>query len=305
MTSIAHVVNPVIVSSKSDLYHAQPVTFESMRRAKAYASGIVDVELFSVQYKEDHQIVPSYIYKTEDLTSSILDFTKSAKKRKLPLIKDILQRVLNASESEYVIYTNVDISLLPNFYTLVDALIKKSTCRNSSFVINRRVISDNWISVDDIELMYAQVGLIHPGYDCFIFSREVISKFDFGNTCIGANWIGRVILANLIAYTDNCTIHTDYHITFHIGEAGEWMSGDYNQFDDHNKHQLIAILDRLLKNEVVQKNEHKINKLIEISNYLSDWYKIVEGSKVSPVIISQDSFIKKIRNKISNLISQY
>ena len=37
MRKIAHIINPVVVSKSSDLYKAQPITFETMKLAKNYA----------------------------------------------------------------------------------------------------------------------------------------------------------------------------------------------------------------------------------------------------------------------------
>ncbi len=68
----------------------------------------------------------------------MLDCGRFAVPRKLPLIKDILGRLYDASDAEYFIYTNVNIGLMPNFYVAVNAIIESGY---DAFVINRRTIS--------------------------------------------------------------------------------------------------------------------------------------------------------------------
>ena len=56
---LLHIVNPVKIGPQSDLFKAQPITFESMRRAAEYNKE-VQVELLSTQYPEDEEIIPEY-----------------------------------------------------------------------------------------------------------------------------------------------------------------------------------------------------------------------------------------------------
>ena len=49
MLTLAHIVNPVTVSERSDLFVAQPVTFETMRRAREAARPEVEVALLTAQ----------------------------------------------------------------------------------------------------------------------------------------------------------------------------------------------------------------------------------------------------------------
>ncbi|MFT5780024.1 MAG: hypothetical protein ACI837_002985, partial [Crocinitomicaceae bacterium] len=91
MRKIAHIINPFHTDPSSDLYTAQPITFQTMRTAKEYASKTVDVELLSAQYPEDRTIVPVDFKATKDLTRSVQDLGSFSKKIKLPILADILQ----------------------------------------------------------------------------------------------------------------------------------------------------------------------------------------------------------------------
>src|SRR5918996_672574 len=135
MRRIAHIVNPVAADSSSELYVAQPITFETMKAAREYAKGRVDVTLFSAQFSEDRCVVPAHLTLTPDLERSVLDYGAFQKKRKLPLLCDILERLHNTSDAEYFVYTNVDIALMPTFYVVINHIIDQG---HSAFSVTRR-----------------------------------------------------------------------------------------------------------------------------------------------------------------------
>jgi hypothetical protein len=243
---IAHIINPVKVSDKSDLFIAQPITFETMKNAKEFAKkNNVEVELFYTCYEEDLEIAPKGFKKTKLLEKSILDYGNFKTKRKLPLIKDILDRLYESSNADYFIYTNVDIALMPHFYNFIANVIKRGY---DGFVINRRTISKNYSSIDEIPQMYSEIGEKHPGYDCFVFKRDVYPKYQLGTACIGANWIGRVIISNVIAHSNKFKVFENEHLTFHIGDDRSWKIDKFSDYDTHNENILISILEKIFEN---------------------------------------------------------
>jgi len=239
MRKIAHIINPVIVNESSDLFIAQPITFETMRIAQEFARGHVDVALYSAQYPEDRPIIPEWFKMTPDLDRSSLDIGSFHKKRKLPLSKDILDRLYDASDADYLRYTNVDIAVMPHFYVAVNKIIENGY---NAFVINRRTISQEYTNVDQLYLMFSQAGKKHPGYDCFVFRRDAYSRFKTGTACVGANWIGKVIITNLICNSEQFNLFENFHLTFHIGDDRSWKTKDCQDYDLHNRDELLAIL---------------------------------------------------------------
>ncbi|MDH5681960.1 MAG: hypothetical protein OEZ36_10250 [Spirochaetota bacterium] len=239
---IAHIINPVKVGESSDLYVAQPITFETMKQAKRHAGNGLDVELLTTQYPEDRSIIPEGFVVTEDLDRSISDIAQFKVKRKLPLIKDILDRLYENSDADYFIYTNVDIAVQPHFYQAVKYHIDNGL---DAMVINRRTISKKHSRIDEIPLMCAEVGDTHRGFDCFVYKREVYPKYSLGTACIGKNWVGRVIIANVMAYAKSFQLFKESHLTFHIGNDWSWKSEDYVDYTAHNRNEchkaLIAI----------------------------------------------------------------
>ena len=240
--TLAHIINPVNLGPPSDLAVAQPVTFATMRAAREFAAGDVQVDLFSAQYPEDHCMVPDGFLVTPDLDRSVLDVAPLEPPRKLPLIADILGRLYDGSDADYMIYTNVDIALQPSFYLAVARLIESGL---DAFVINKRIIPANLNGIHQIPLMYAEIGKPHRGWDCFVFKRDFFPRLDLGHACIGVARIDLVLLANLVAFAPTFQEFKDLHLTFHIGDDRSWRNKTLRSYDDHNTRELMAVLARL------------------------------------------------------------
>lgn len=238
---IAHVVNPVNAPPTSDLVVAQPVTFETMRRARALASGSVEVDLFTAQYPEDHDVLPSDFERLPDMERSVIDLASFQRPRKLPILRDILDGLYRASDAEYFIYTNVDIAVMPQFYLSVAALLQES----DGLVINRRTISDRFQRVEEIPLMWAELGHKHGGFDCFVFRRDAYPRYQLADVCIGAKGIGVSAYANVVAFANRFALLKDAHLTFHIGNDMKWTSSTLDDYMEFNFRQVNAGARRL------------------------------------------------------------
>lgn len=209
MISIAHIINPVKAKEGTELFVAQPIVFQSIRKAKTFSDNI-DVKLFSAQFSEDREIVPGFFQKTPDLENSIVINNG----KKLPLIKDILQRLYENSNAEYLIYTNSDIIVLPQFYEVVAKIIEQGY---DAFIINRRRIPKVYNRVNDLPFIYSDIGKSHPGFDCFVFKRKLFPKFSLGEICVGIPFVEATMMHNLFAHAQNCKLFDDLHLTTHIG----------------------------------------------------------------------------------------
>jgi len=229
---IAHIVNPVMASNESDLRVAQPITFESMRVARDSTKGDVEIRLLSAQYAEDCEAVPDWLDKTPDLDRSVLDEGVFRLSRKLPLLRNILGRAYDASEDyDYLIYTNVDIGLMPFFYQAVAQMLRKGY---DGLVINRRTIDEQFTKVEDLALIYSSVGEKHPGYDCFVFRRNAFTQYELGKICIGAPMVGTLLLLNIACAAERFAVLEDSHMTFHIGDTRVWQNSQFDEYAAHN-----------------------------------------------------------------------
>lgn len=211
---VAHIINPFNAAPSSDLSTAQPITFATILEAKKRVEGKMDIELLSCQFAEDRNMVHPSFRPTRDLTRSVLDMGHFEKKIKLPLIADILERMYTESDAEYLIYTNVDIGLYPNFYEKVNTFIESGL---DAFIINRRRIPEHFKSIEDIPSIYLEKGKKHPGFDCFVFRRDLYPKFELKDICIGVPFIEITFAQNLFAFSTNFKLFDEETLTFHIG----------------------------------------------------------------------------------------
>ncbi len=256
----------------------------------------MEVTLLTAQYAEDRPIVPKGLTPTPDLERSVLDLGSFQKNRKLPLLKDILDRIYNATDAEYLIYTNVDIALMPNFYITVNKFIEAGY---DAFVINRRTISDKYKCIDEIPLMYSETGKSHIGHDCFIFRRDMYPRFTLGTVCVGINWVGRALICNLACHSKNFKEFKDQHLTFHIGNDRIWKSNEYIDYRVHNKSELIRALTKL------KKEYGHLDRKGSVSPYLAD-IKRDEKRHRKNVIVNKSLIGKltdKIKRNIKSLVS--
>ena len=231
--SLAHIINLFQPSETSDLKLAQEVTVASMLRAKQECNG-ASVQLLSANTEEDASIVPSAFIQTDFLNRDVSDIVHFKKPMKLPILRDILDRLYNESDAEYLIFTNVDIGLQPNFYSKVREFIEAG---HDAFIINRRRIPAKFSSVEELEEMYREHGKKHPGFDCFVFHRDLYPKFSLAEVCTGVPFIGITLAQNIFCFAKNPKVFTEEHLTFHIGmeifkgrAPGEYLSYNRKQF---------------------------------------------------------------------------
>ena len=238
----AHIINPVKVRESSDLYHAQPITFASMLEAKKQANSICKVSLYTTQYEEDKDVIPAGFEILNNLQQSVLDINPELKGKKLPLIADILKMLEHNTTAKYLIYTNADIGLMPYFYEYVANQIQKG---HDAIVINRRRLLSHHKKVEDLPLIYADLGASHPGFDCFIFTRELLQKFILAEICVGVPFIGVTLVHNIFSFADNALFVPNQHLTFHLGV--NVLASRSNAFYKHNRSEFFTKVQPVLK----------------------------------------------------------
>jgi len=246
LISIAHIINPVKTSEERDLYFAQPVTFESFRLAKEFAATEVIVDHYTAQFEEDREIIPGHIKILFNLTRSIMDEGDYA--FKLPFIKDILDRCYESSSADYIVYSDSDIALMPYFYSSVKSMIDEGC---DAIIINRRDIPADRKDIGDLPYMWAQAGHKHPGWDCYVFKRDLYPKFNLGEIIVGAVGDGTVMQSNLRYYSKKFIELEDAHLTFHLGISprGTTQYTDHNwiKVNMHNDGQVKKILNEMIE----------------------------------------------------------
>ena len=230
MNGVAHIVNPVKVNENSDLFSAQPITFASILNAKKQSKNSAQISLYTTQFEEDRSIIPSEFTQLSNLERSVLDKNEKLNGKKLPLISDILSKLQEGEPCEYIIFTNMDIALMPHFYDSVFAYLEKG---HDALVINRRRLSHTYSKIEELPLMYADLGKSHPGFDCFVFKTVLLKKFILDDICVGISFLEATMVHNIFSFAENPLFIPDGHFTFHIGM--DVLVARDNAFYQHNR----------------------------------------------------------------------
>lgn len=238
--SLAHIINPYSSPKGSEHFTAQAITLQSILAAKPNNPALYDLELYAAILKGDEHLVPAD-FKIIYLERNLKDVAEFENVRPLPLIADILDSLNKSSTADYFIYTNIDISLQPHFYTSVCEYLSKGY---DSLIINRRGIPSHFNSIDQLPEMYKEKGESHPGYDCFVFKREVSQKLIFKNICLGIPRFERVFILNLICFSNSILFLENEFLTFHIGQVIYKTWGDKNHLQ-HNQNEYKKIRQEL------------------------------------------------------------
>jgi hypothetical protein len=59
------------------------------------------------------------------------------------------------------------------------------------------------------------------------------------------NWIGRVLLWNLMCHSQNFNEFKSTHLTFHLGNDKRWQGDGYSDYAAHNKREALKLLAEL------------------------------------------------------------
>jgi hypothetical protein len=242
LIKLTHIINPVKVTESSDLYKSQPITFASMLRAKSYTENLCQINLCATHFDEDNSIVPVGFLSLSNLTRSVLDVNPKLSGKKLPLIADIFDKFNEVPDADYYIYTNADIALMPYFYNVVHQYVLQGY---DAIVINRRRISKKYADEDNLEMMYADIGKSHPGFDCFVIKKELISCLILDHICVGIPFVEVALVHNLFSFAKKPLFLPDAHLTFHIGF--DVMPKRDKNFYWHNRIAYFAKVQPILK----------------------------------------------------------
>ena len=225
----AHLINPFKCreDNPSYLYYAQPITFKSMILARNTVKNNIDIKLYSIHYPEDDKIIPKDFIKLPYLKRSTKTlFPKISKNKKLPIIQDMFNSILEHSDADYIIFTNSDIGVQPHFYKVINNIIKSKNLE--SFSINRR---DNLpkfrnkkqrLSPKHMDYIYKLKGKNHNGHDCFIIKRQVLEKINMGLMFTGYPPWGSILMSRLKNANNKHVIFRNLFLTFHLGSDRSW-----------------------------------------------------------------------------------
>ncbi len=249
-----HLINPFAAPAGSAAERSQRVTFAALRRALAEVP-VESVELIAAAFPDDLAGLEKPAIALPPLTRRVGEVAHLAWKDPLPIFAEVLSLAALHGRGEYVIFTNMDICPQPYFYTALAAMVRAG--EECAYVIPRRTIASGYDSPDQLPAMYAEAGQPHEGFDCFIFPRAWIGRFDLGDLCIGAPDFDLALILNLEVLTGFKTkVLWNQFLTFHIGDDKPWC--DHHELNDHNSREAKALCARL---------EQRVGKVPSRSNF--------------------------------------
>ncbi len=247
-SKLVHCINPFSSEPDSEHFRAQHVTLASMARARSFSKIVcpeLKVEFAQVTDGDDFSSSLIEFEHSHVLSRSVLDMFPFEVKRPLPLLMDILTPVA-VKPDEVIVFTNVDIAVTPSFYSFIRALFSRGV---DCAVINRRTISGNYSSEDDLALMECEVGMPHPGFDCFAFRGNLREKLFAYNSCVGIGGVMLPLLYQLLAFAEAPLVLLDAHATFHLGDDKSWLNNKLADYTEHNKGEIDRTFLKLIGND--------------------------------------------------------
>lgn len=243
--SFVHICNPF--QAEPQQREIQEVAFASMKQARSFKNGKGDitpeVQFLAAVFSEDEAYALTHFDRTTLLKRSTQDLQRFKNQRNLPLLFDVLAGAENVN-ADYVVFTNVDICLVPHFYLSVDTLLNFGY---DSLIINRRTLL-GWPSDPQlINLMALDPGDAHEGYDCFVFPRHFLKALVKGNLAIGTGGVMQGLIFNMVALSKRMLILEDVHLTWHLGDDKLWAKTDLLEYTQHNWQENMRILKVLAK----------------------------------------------------------
>jgi hypothetical protein len=239
--NLVHVVNP-FTQSEGSYARIQHLTLTAMECAAAFDTR--GVRKIAVTKPEDRDVAPASFLCAKHLDRTVLDLGSFKVRRPLPLLFDVLDRgVAYAEADDYVIYTNIDICPLPQFYMAIRDLI----CLGGldAISITRRSISDLAEFRDYPALAASEIGSNHPGFDCLIFRASLYPSFLRCNACIGVPLVARALLYNMIASSRRMLIVKNAHLTYHFGDERAWREKSFADYFRHNVGEIEQLMRQL------------------------------------------------------------
>ncbi len=237
----SHLINPFAAPADSASAKCQRVTFAALRRALGEVPE-GSVELIAAGFPEDLAQMEPPAIPLPPLSRKVAEVAHLEWKAPLPIFQEVLSLAAKHGRGDYVIFTNMDICPQPYFYKALTTMV--SAGGECAYVIPRRTIPSGFDAAEQLPAMYAVAGQPHEGFDCFLFPRSWIEKFDLGDLCIGAPDYDLALILNLEALTGFKTkVLWNQFLTFHIGDDKAWE--DHHVLNAHNSREAKALCARL------------------------------------------------------------
>lgn len=249
--SFTHLLNPFPARPGTDHSIAARITWETLRAAtKVALERGVSVACRAVILPGDEAAVEPPAASVVYLNRTIQDLLPLKPKRPLPLVEDVLRAGVRDCPSTHVIFTNMDISVQPHFYTTLHDLVSGKIGVNVPFTV-ARINVDSLLANQPLERLYTAHGSLGHGFDCFVIPRQLIHELDLGTCCIGAPHFDLLLYMELDVLSGHLMMSlSNERLTFHLGSNITWAA--MMDYVEHNLSESLAAIERMKHKYVIQ-----------------------------------------------------
>jgi hypothetical protein len=245
-----HILNPYRAQTQR-ARAIQELTFETIRIATLAAAASVKVRCICVTFPDEIDIVPADFLAAGTLTRTVADVAAFQVHRRMPLVFDILDSGVALVEApgceDFIIFSNMDIHLQPNFYLVVWDFIKAGY---DVIDVHRRLIPEYEPSSHKLPLMFAEQGSHHGGMDCVVFPHAKYKLFVRNNACVGMSLVMKGMIFNCATHAKRFLVLSNAHLTFHLGNDRAWAVPLFQDYTDFNFSESMRVVATLSQDKV-------------------------------------------------------
>lgn len=241
--SLTHLLNPFPAKPGSEHAIASRVTWQTIRAAHALAQERgLEVTCRAIVLPGDESAVEPPCTSVVHLDRTVADVADLKPRRPLPLIGDLLKVGSRDMSSSHIVFSNMDISVQPNFYIALNDLIV-ALGADVPFTL-ARINIDPALADAPLDRMYAADGTLGHGYDCFVIPRPLIDQLDLGASCIGAPHFDQLLYMALDVISGHRVKSLNRErLTFHLGNDIAWAA--MMDYVEHNLAEALAAIERM------------------------------------------------------------
>ncbi|MCC5788781.1 MAG: hypothetical protein JJT75_04045 [Opitutales bacterium] len=250
------------------LPNEQLTVIQSMRAAAGFSctNGSPRPDLWGIANSEELHLVPpdfeALRLSHAENPSNERDLPPYANQGLLPRLFDLLNSIKqNTNDATHVVFTNADIHLQPWFYEVCCSFLQSGY---DSLIVNRRTFEnypDKPIPGIPEALRHAEIGITHPGLDCFVFPISWLDQFVATSAIIGRGAVMRSLLFNMAAIAKNLLVLSHAQMTYHFGDDRPWMLPEAQAAREYNITQAAKLWLRLVQTERYKKNLVALGKI--------------------------------------------
>lgn len=225
-----HVVNAYDAGTTSETECHAAVISSMSHAASCTAADSGSIHFHAVSRADEADLIPAGFVGHPVLARSIRNDVRYSGCKPVPYLFDILAPLRGGDVGEWVVFTNMDIVLQPWFYTAVLELLGAGF---DALIINRRTQPAEYSGCSEW-LLRSEIGVSHPGMDCFVFPRSWIEGFVVSDAVVGAGNVMRSLLYNLVCRARKLVFVTRAMLTLHFGDDRPWLNPPMSILHDHN-----------------------------------------------------------------------